>query len=101
MTKPDKIYLDNTNIMYALGFETKNVGTIRETFFYNQLKTIVPVNTSKESDFFIDNTFTFEVGGKKKTGKQIKSIAKSYIASDELEVGFGNKIPLWLFGFLY
>jgi len=101
LAKPEKIYLQNTNIMYALAPETANVGNIRETFFYNQVGSLHDVTLPKEGDFRVDKKFIFEVGGKNKTQKQIAGIPDSYIAADDIEYGFGNKIPLWLFGFLY
>ncbi len=101
LAKPDKIYLENTNLVYAIGDEKGQNGNIRETFFYNQLSQNNVVNTSKESDFLVNEKYTFEVGGKGKTTAQIKDIPESFIASDNIEIGFRNKIPLWLFGFLY
>ena len=101
MQKPDKIYLENTNLQYAFSPNHANTGNLRETFFINQLGYKHTVEYSPESDFFIDHTFTFEVGGKTKTDRQIKNTPNSFIVSDDLEYGIGNKIPLWLFGFLY
>ncbi|MDR0694028.1 MAG: AAA family ATPase [Prevotellaceae bacterium] len=101
INKPDKIYLDNTNLLYALNGSNVNIGCIRETFFANQLLVEHTVNTAKEGDFTINNKFIFEIGGRNKTFTQIKNIKHSYIAADETEIGFGNKIPLWLFGMLY
>jgi hypothetical protein len=101
MAKPDKIYLENTNLVYAIHEEKGNEGNLRETFFFNQLKANYSVTTSKESDFLVDDKYTFEVGGKGKTIDQIKDIPNAYIAADNIEIGFRNKIPLWLFGFLY
>ncbi|MFZ2906459.1 MAG: AAA family ATPase [Cyclobacteriaceae bacterium] len=101
MNKPDKIYLNNTNLLYALAPDYANTGTLRETFFYNQLKQIAKITSSDKGDFKIDGKIVAEVGGKNKTGEQIKGIAKSFIAADEIEIGLRNKIPLWLFGFLY
>ncbi|MEA3455796.1 MAG: AAA family ATPase [Campylobacterota bacterium] len=96
--KPEKIYLDNTNLL----FTTKaDVGTIRETFFMSQLSKDHEVIAPKFGDYLVGEKFTFEVGGKNKSYKQIKDIEESFIAADEIEIGFGNKIPLWLFGFLY
>jgi len=100
MSKPDKIYLDNSNLLYALA-ETANIGNVRETFFANQLSAKYAVNTAEKGDFKIDDKYIFEIGGKSKTYEQIKNIENSYIVSDDLEIGFGNKIPIWLFGFLY
>lgn len=101
MTKPEKIFINNTNILYALCDSNVNNGTLRETFFANQCETVHSVAISKKGDFLIDNKFTFEVGGKGKSFKQIKDIENSYIVMADVETGFGNKIPLWLFGFLY
>ncbi len=100
MNKPDKIYIDNTNIIYALGGEHPNKGNLRETFFANQCAVHNTVNTTKDGDFIVNEKYTFEIGGKNKTYRQIKDIAHSYIAMDDIEYGFSNKIPLYLFGFL-
>jgi len=101
LSKPQKIYLDNTNMIHSLSFENKNIGNVRETFFANQLRTKHQVNTAKDGDFTIDEIFIFEVGGKNKSNSQIKSIPNAFIAADNIENGFANIIPLWLFGFLY
>ncbi len=98
--KPDKIYLDNPNLYYAYCNEPK-IGTVRETFFANQLKTQYEVTIPKKGDFLVDERHLFEIGGKNKGFKQIKDLPNSYIAADDIEIGFSNKIPLWLFGFLY
>lgn len=99
--KPEKIYLDNPNIFKAL-CQSSDIGTLRESFFVSQLQNAsYKVTASKKGDFVIDNKYTFEIGGKNKSFKQIKDISNSYVVSDDIEVGFGNKIPLWLFGFLY
>jgi uncharacterized protein len=99
--KPEKLFLNNTNMIYALFGNSSNIGTVRETFFCNQLAHIHAVNYPKKGDFIIDRNQIVEIGGKSKSKKQIKDITASYIAVDEIEIGFGNKIPLWLFGFLY
>lgn len=98
--KPSKIYLSNTNLNYAYCDNQEN-GTIRENFFVNQLKESHTVNYSKDGDFLVDEKYTVEVGGKSKSFQQIKDIKNSYVVSDGIEVGNGNKIPLYLFGFLY
>lgn len=98
--KPSKIYLNNTNLMYCLYQDKPNTGTLRETFFLNQIKVKHKVNYPASGDFLLDSTYTFEVGGKSKTHKQISHTENSYLAIDNTEQGFGNKIPLWLFGFL-
>jgi predicted AAA+ superfamily ATPase len=101
LAKPEKIYLQNSNIMYALAPESANIGNLRETFFYNQLETGHSLTLPDSGDFMVDKKYTFEIGGRNKTSGQIVSIPDSYIAADEIEYGFKNKIPLWLFGFLY
>jgi len=101
LAKPQKVYLENTNIIHSLAFQNINTGNIRETFFANQLRTKHKVNTAKNGGFTIDGNIVFEVGGKNKTNSQIKNIENAYIAADNIETGFANKIPLWLFGFLY
>lgn len=100
-TKPQKIYLGNSNLMFALCNEKPQAGTLRETFFCNQLSAKHKVNTSDVSDFLVDNTYTFEVGGKNKRSKQLETVKNGFVAVDIIEYGFGNHIPLWLFGFLY
>ena len=101
MNKPEKVYLNNSNLAYALSYTQVNKGTLRETFFYNQLSEGHNVLYSGKSDFLVNNKYTFEIGGKTKTRKQIQDIDKAYIAADNIEYAQGNKIPLWLFGFLY
>ncbi len=102
LQKPDKIYLENPNMLYALATTQVNEGTEREVFFINQLSSSHVVEYSKTSaDFTIDHQYTVEVGGRSKDGKQIAGVAKGYIASADEEYVLGNKIPLWLFGFLY
>jgi predicted AAA+ superfamily ATPase len=98
--KPDKIYLNNTNLI-ASYCNNSEIGTIRETFFANQLNNSHKINIPKKGDFLVDDTYTFEIGGKNKSFKQIKDLDNSFVISDEIEIGSGNKIPLWLFGFLY
>lgn len=98
MDKADKIYLENTNLMYI---NSPDIGNVRETFFANQLGNITEIYSGKNGDFMVGNNFTFEIGGAKKGFEQIKDMPDSFIAADDIEVGVGNKIPLWLFGFLY
>jgi predicted AAA+ superfamily ATPase len=98
--KVDKIYLDNTNLLYNMAKETANVGNIRETFFFNQTRTKYDVLASLISDFEIDG-MTFEVGGKSKGKKQIHNAAKGFVVKDNIENGYANVIPLWQFGMLY
>jgi len=101
LQKPDKIYLENTNLQYALAPDKANIGNIRETFFNNQLSADHILEYIDESDFLVDHSIVFEVGGKSKNKKQIKNFENSYLVVDDCEYGIGNKIPLWLFGFLY
>ena len=102
LQKPDKIYIENTNMLHALANTQINEGTEREVFFINQLSACHVVEYSKTSaDFTIDHQYTIEVGGRSKDGKQIAGINNSFIASADEEYVLGNKIPLWLFGFLY
>lgn len=98
--KVEKIYLDNTNMMYVLGANSTNTGNIRETFFFNQTRMVCDVISSKVSDFVIGE-HTFEVGGKKKGKKQIDDVPNGHIVKDDIEYGHGIKIPLWTFGLLY
>lgn len=100
LSRPDKIYLNNGNQMHALT-NMVNEGTMRETFFVNQLRQAHQVVLPVHGDYLVDNTYTFEVGGASKSFEQIKDIPNSYLAVDELEYGVGNTIPLYLFGFLY
>ncbi len=99
LKKPEKIFLENTNFMYLLSDENTNIGSIRETFFFNQLSKKHQVTASRWGDFLIDGQYTFEIGGSNKTYHQIKGVPKSYLALD-IENGTGNKIPLWLFGMM-
>jgi predicted AAA+ superfamily ATPase len=101
LQKPEKILIQNTNLMYALGMNNTDVGTQRETFFYNQISTTEEIVYSGKADFLVNDTYLFEVGGKNKGKRQIRGENKAYIVADEIEIGFGNKIPLWLFGFMY
>jgi uncharacterized protein len=101
MNKPEKIYLNNPNIANALTDSRSNAGTLRETFFLNQLQVNHQVNWSENGDFIVDKKYIFEIGGKNKTGKQIAGIKNAFIAADNIEYIQLNKIPLWLFGFLY
>ena len=101
MAKPEKIYLNNTTLMYALNPQKVNIGTVRGTFFLNQLSCKHQVTYPQKGDFIVDNKFVFEIGGKNKSREQIKGILNSFVVLDNIEYGMGNKIPLWQFGFLY
>jgi uncharacterized protein len=105
--KPEKIFLANPNLMYT---KEPNIGNLRETFFVNQLDNYYKnkqslndegIFASKHGDFYCEEKYTFEVGGKNKGFNQIKDVADSFVTSDDLEVGIGNKVALWMFGFLY
>lgn len=98
--KVDKVYLDNATLIYVLGNKNTEIGTIRETFFYNQMRVMTNVISSRISDFEIDGK-TFEVGGKKKKQKQIQNAEQGYVVKDDIETGYGNIIPLWQFGLTY
>lgn len=98
--KVDKVYLDNTNLIFSLAGEKSNIGNIRETFFLNQMSVRNEVTSSKKADFVIKD-YTFEVGGKNKQQKQIDKDGKSYIVKDDIEFGYMNIIPLWTLGLNY
>ena len=100
INKPAKIYLNNTNLIFAYCQNSK-IETIRETFFANQVSQKYKLNISTKGDFTIDEKYKIEIGGKSKGFSQIKDIPNSFVAADDIEIGSGNKIPLYLFGFLY
>ncbi|MFD1615768.1 ATP-binding protein [Gelatiniphilus marinus] len=100
-TKPEKLYLNNSNLGYALDEKNVEIGTLRETFFANQMKHIHEIHLAEKGDFIVDRKYTFEIGGKEKTSKQIQGIKDSFVVKDDIEVGGLNVIPLYLFGFLY
>jgi predicted AAA+ superfamily ATPase len=101
LQKPDKMYLENTNLLYALAGANSNTGNLRETFFLNQLGQQHTCTYTQTGDFLVNDTYTFEVGGENKTTQQIDGVPNAYIAADNIEIGTKQKIPLWLFGFLY
>jgi uncharacterized protein len=101
LQKPDKILLNNTNLIYALGISQNDVGTQRETFFLNQISFRHAVNYSVKADFLVNKKYLFEIGGRGKNKTQISGSKTTYLALDDIETGFGTTIPLWLFGFLY
>ena len=98
--KTEKIYLDNTNLIYVLAPKRADIGNVRETFFMNQMRIVGDVMCSPVSDFLVDG-MTFEIGGRKKGQKQISEIDNAYVVKDDIETGFANVIPLWAFGLLY
>lgn len=101
LQKPAKIYLENTNLMFVLSPSNANTGNARETFFANQVGYKNKLNYHEKTNFLVNNVYAFEIGGKDKTNKQIVGIENSFIVADGIEYGYQNKIPLWLFGFLY
>ena len=101
LAKPEKVYLNNTNLAYALETEKPDIGNLRETFFFNQLRAIGNVTSANKADFTVNNKYVFEVGGQSKGHEQIIGFKNGYLALDNLEYGFGNRIPLWGFGMLY
>lgn len=101
LQKPSKVYLENTNLIFLLARNNANIGNLRETFFSNQLSYRHSLGYTEIGDFLVDGKFTFEIGGKGKGHKQIKTVANSYVVADDILYGSQNKIPLWLFGFLY
>ena len=98
--KVDKVYIDNTNLIYALADDIPKTGNIRETFFFNQMRVNNDVYRSEKGDFNINN-ITFEVGGKSKSQEQIKDLKNAYIVKDDIEYGYQNVLPLWAFGLNY
>ncbi len=101
LQKPERIFLENTNLMYTLSGETIKEGNVRETFFANQLSESSSLQYTPNSDFMIDEKYIFEIGGKNKGTSQIEGLSNAFVAADNIEYGMKNKIPLWLFGFLY
>lgn len=100
LVKPEKILFANTNLMYALSGKA-DAGTVRETFLASQLAPFYRIAMPQQGDLQVDDKWLFEVGGKKKKFSQIKDIEDSFVVSDDIEIGYGNKIPLWLFGLMY
>jgi len=100
LQKPDKIYLQNPNFIYLFSPGMANIGSVRETFFLNQLSAVHSVTAPKFGDFMVDDAYVFEVGGASKTTDQLQGIPQSYLALD-IKGGSNRRVPLWLFGFLY
>jgi predicted AAA+ superfamily ATPase len=101
LQKPEKIYLENTNFIYALSPEEPNIGNVRETFFLNQLRQNHRVTYHDKADFKVNEKYVFEIGGKNKGKSQTAGLNNAYIAQDQIAFGIDNTIPLWLFGLLY
>ena len=100
ISKPEKMYLDNTNL-FSIFCNNSKIGTIRETFFASSVSYNHNINYPKSGDFILDEKYTFEIGGKDKSFKQLKDAEHGYVVADDIETGVDNKIPLWLFGFIY
>ena len=100
LSKPEKLYLENPNLLYAMSNHAE-IGTVRETFFVNQMKESHEVFYTTQGDFNINQSYIFEVGGRNKNFDQIKDLPNSFLAVDDTEIGHGNRIPLWMFGLLY
>ncbi len=98
--KTEKVYLDNTNLIYVLAPKRADIGNVRETFFMNQMRVVGDVMCSPVSDFMMDG-MTFEIGGRKKGQKQISDVKDGYVVKDDIETGYANVIPLWAFGLMY
>lgn len=101
LQKPEKIFLNNTTLLAALAEEQSNIGTVRETFFLSQLRSLHKVQLPKQGDFLVNGKYTFEVGGKGKSQKQISGLENAWIVKDDLELPMLNTLPLWVFGLLY
>ncbi len=101
LQKPEKVFLANTNLAFALDTKTPDIGTMRETFFISQVRPKYKVEYAEEGDFWVNNQYIFEVGGRKKGFSQIQELPNAYVVADNLDVGVERKLPLWLFGFLY
>lgn len=100
ISKPEKMYLDNTNL-FSIFCNNSKIGTIRETFFASSVSYNHNINYPKSGDFVLDEKYIFEIGGKDKNFKQLKNAEHGYVVADDIEIGVDNKIPLWLFGFIY
>lgn len=99
LVKAQKVLLDNPSIMFAL--DTPKIGAVRESLFASMVGAVHSVNFAKDGDFLVDGRYLFEIGGKGKGFAQIRNLPDSFVVADDIEYGFDNKIPLWLFGFLY
>jgi len=100
LRKPDKIYFSNSNMLLSI-HEEADTGMAGETFFMDQLSVMYQVAYPKKGDFLVDGKYLFEVGGKNKTFRQVCDHSRAYLAMDDTEYGHKNRIPFWLFGFLY
>lgn len=100
ISKPEKLYLDNTNL-FSIFCDSPKIGTLRETFFASSVSYDHNINYPKSGDFILDEKYTFEIGGKDKNFKQLKDTEDGYVVADDIEIGIDKKIPLWMFGFMY
>ena len=100
LQKPEKIFLHHPNLLFSLSPTSADVGNIRETFFINQVSTVLPVAYAQDGDFTVGK-YTFEIGGQSKQRRQVRHLENAYVIADDIEIGHQHKIPLWLFGFFY
>ncbi|MGL4632349.1 MAG: ATP-binding protein [Leadbetterella sp.] len=101
LTKPDKIFLENTNLIAAFSMEEGNLGTMRETFFRSAMGVKNKIYSPAKGDFMVDSRYVFEVGGKNKSTHQIHDMPNAHLVKDDIRIGYGSTIPLWVFGFVY
>ncbi len=101
LQKPEKVYLHNTNLLYALIENTPSQGTVREVFFCNQLQVGHKVTQSSATDFVVNNEYQFEIGGKGKGNKQIRDLEKAWVVKDDIEYPVLQTLPMWIFEFCY
>lgn len=101
LQRPEKVFLNNTNLLYALASQPPSTGTVREVFFCSQVQPGHNLTHPQSGDFLVDDQYTFEVGGKHKTRKQIKDYQNARVVKDDLEYPAGDAVPLWMFGLLY
>lgn len=101
LQKPEKIFLNNTNLLFALAEENAEKGAVRETFFMSQVSPHYKIHMPMQGDFKVENKYIFEVGGKSKGTEQIKGLQNSWVVKDDTETAVGNQLPLWMFGLLY
>jgi uncharacterized protein len=101
LQKPEKIFLNDSNLIYAIAENQPSKGTVRETFFLNQVSAIHRVNQPENADFEVNGKYLFEIGGVHKSNKQIKGLTDAFVVKDSVEYPAGNALPLWIFGFLY
>lgn len=101
LQKPEKIFLNDSNLLYAIAENQPSIGTARETFFFNQVSVFHPVHQPMNADFEVNGKYLFEIGGAGKSSKQIKGLSDAFVVKDNIEYPAGDALPLWIFGFLY